>query len=152
MRDNLGPTTQNLKKILCDFEKAIHSAVSTVFEGRVKIQGCFFHFSSCIWKKYAILFIKKYWIIYWNIFLRVQSFGVVRNYRDNKNLRNFVRSYIGLAHVPPNRLEEAFTMVNKAYSFNDKKEDNFKTYMEQYFLKYWLHNKVWVCLCGQFVL
>ena len=52
MSDNLGSTSTNLKKILCDFEKGIHIAINKVYEGKVKIQGCFFHFSSCIWKKY----------------------------------------------------------------------------------------------------
>ena len=76
MRDNLGPTTQNLKKILCDFEKAIHSAVSTVFEGRVKIQGCFFHFSSCIWKKYAILLLKNVELYIGTSFLESSHLGL----------------------------------------------------------------------------
>ena len=121
----------NLKKILCDFEKGIHQAIHKVYDGYIKIQGCFFHFSSCIWKK-------------------VQSHGVVKNYRSNKNLRNFVRSYVGFAHVPPSRLEEAFMAVNRTYMFTDPAEVKFKAYLEDYFLKYWLHNKdipvkMWNC-------
>ena len=87
---------------------------------------------------------------FFKIFLtcsRVQSHGVVKNYRENKVLRNFVRSYIGLAQVPPNRLEEAFAIVNKRYTFEDQQEIKFKVYMEQYFLKYWLHNKVNLSVC-----
>ena len=68
--------------------------------------------------------------------------GVVRSYRENKDLRNFVRSYVGMAHVPPNRLEEAFTLINKTYCFNSPREHAFKEYMEKYFMKYWLHNEV----------
>ena len=71
----------------------------------------------------------------------MQSHGVVQNYKENKNLRNFVRSYVGLAQVPPNRLDEAFSAVNKTYNFVDAKEMRFKVYLENYFLKYWLHNK-----------
>ena len=67
---------------------------------------------------------------------------MVKNYRANKDLRNLVRSYIGLAHVPPNKLEEAFRIINKTYNFTDPQEQKFKAYMEQYFLKYWLHNDV----------
>ena len=129
--ETMGTCTPNLKKILCDFEKGIHTAINSVYEGSVKIQGCFFHFSSCIWKK-------------------VQAHGVVQNYKVNKNLRNFVRSYVGMAHVPPNRLDEAFSAVNKTYNFDDAKEMRFKVYLENYFLKYWLHNKdipvkMWNC-------
>ena len=80
---------------------------------------------------------------------RVQSNGVVSNYKHNKNLRNLVRSYVGFAHVPPNKLEEAYAAVNKTYIFTDPKEVKFKSYLENYFLKYWLHNKVF-CGCHCF--
>ena len=51
LNDTLGDGVCNLEKILCDFEKAIHNGVRHAFDGKVKIQGCFFHFSLCIWKK-----------------------------------------------------------------------------------------------------
>ena len=46
--------------------------------------------------------------------------------------------------------DEAFSAVNKTYNFDDAKEMRFKVYLENYFLKYWLHNKdipvkMWNC-------
>ena len=64
----------------------------------------------------------------------MQAHGVVQNYKVNKNLRSFVRSYVGMAHVPPNRLDEAFSAVNKTYNFDDAKEMRFKVYLEHYLL------------------
>ena len=66
--DTLGPSfSQNLRKILCDFEKGIHQAINKVYKGTVKIQGCFFHFSSCIWKKYDTLIEMSVLIFIFNI-------------------------------------------------------------------------------------
>ena len=84
------------KKLLCYFEKAIHKAAKNVFNIKsglqVKVKGCFFHFSSALWK-------------------RVQKAGMVRQYADYKDVRKLVRSCVGLAHCPLSRIMKLTTIL-----------------------------------------
>ena len=123
------------KKLLCDFEKAIHKAAKNVFNIKnslqVKVKGCFFHFSSALWK-------------------RVQKAGMVRQYADYKDVRKLVRSCVGLAHCPPSRIQEAYNYIDNKYNFDDPQIKKFKNEFLDYVNKYWIHNNdfplsMWNC-------
>ena len=70
----------NIHEIITDFEVNIQKAADDLITG-VKILGCYFHLSKCFWKG-------------------VQLKGMVTEYDENEQFRNFVKSAMGLAHVP----------------------------------------------------
>ena len=98
----VGSNNMQCKKLLCDFEKAIHKGADNVLNKKLrlgmKIKGCFFHYSSVLWKI-------------------IQKTGGVKKYIANKSMRKMVRCCVGFAHCPPNRLEEAYNYVNKNFNF-----------------------------------
>ena len=79
-----GRSTLKLKKIKLDFEISIHKAFEVLF----KLSGCYFHFSQAFWRK-------------------VQKGGVVVAYCQEKDFRDFVRSVVAIAFLPPNQIEAA---------------------------------------------
>ena len=118
---HIGPQELRIRKVICDFERAIHNAVSDNFGEDTDIMGCFFHFSQCIWR-------------------RTQNAGMVKNYCDKKSqIRKFVTCVVALAHVPPNRLKEAYHIL-KNFKFTDIEEIKFKDEMTKYINQQWINN------------
>ena len=68
--------------MLFDFEAAAINAFSGVFPGAY-ISGCFFHFSSNIWK-------------------RIQAFGLQERYKNDAEFSLHLRMIAAVAFVPPN--------------------------------------------------
>ena len=48
---NLLPVEPNVEEFVTDFEQAIWLAVRQSFNGRVKMSGCYFHWSQAVWRK-----------------------------------------------------------------------------------------------------
>jgi hypothetical protein len=48
---NLLPVEPNVEEFVSDFEQAIWLAVRQSFNGRVKMSGCYFHWSQVVWRK-----------------------------------------------------------------------------------------------------
>ncbi|EFX75562.1 hypothetical protein DAPPUDRAFT_323234 [Daphnia pulex] len=48
---NLLPVEPNVEEFFSDFEQAIWLAVRQSFNGRVKMSGCYFHWSQAVWRK-----------------------------------------------------------------------------------------------------
>jgi hypothetical protein len=48
---NLLPVEPNVEEFVSDFEQAIWLAVRQSFNGRVKMSGCYFHWSQAVWRK-----------------------------------------------------------------------------------------------------
>ena len=71
-----------MKRVMVDFELAIHLALVTLF----KTRGCYFHFTQAVWK-------------------RVQGCGMVKQYIDDSKFQAFVRCVAALPFLPLTELE-----------------------------------------------
>ncbi|CAF1021991.1 unnamed protein product [Didymodactylos carnosus] len=93
-------TEQNValspQSILIDFEVASWNAFSRKFPKfpTAKVKGCHFHSAQNIWKK-----IKKY--------------GLTKLILNNGNARRQVANMMALPLLPPNEVNEAFTIISK---------------------------------------
>ena len=67
--------------VVVDFEKAVHTAVKSVFGEHVEIRGCFYHLTQSTWRK-------------------VQSLGLANDYKTNDNIRLFCGQLDALALLP----------------------------------------------------
>ena len=110
-----GKSALKLKKIKLDFEVSIRNAFEVVF----KLTGCYFHFSQAFWR-------------------RVQKGGLVVAYCQDKEFREFVRSIVAVAFLPPNQIEAAvddlraieFDMNSPFIEKTSKFKDDFLDYLE----------------------
>lgn len=48
---NFLPVEPNVEEFVSDFEQAIWLGVRQTFNGRVKMVGCYFHWSQAVWRK-----------------------------------------------------------------------------------------------------
>ena len=118
----------NINEIISDFEINIQKAADHLITG-IRILGCFFHLSKCFWK-------------------RLQMKGMVTEYDDNVEFRDFVKSAIALAHLPLTDLEEGVEYL-KSVQFDDDKCKEFQNYLCTYIEEYWINGpfppQVWNC-------
>ena len=75
-------------KIQSDYEQAVIRAVRLEFP-RSRLAGCAFHFGQCLWRK-------------------IQSLGGAAAYREDADIRRFLRRCAALTFVPVGRLDEAW--------------------------------------------
>jgi len=99
----------NPASIMVDFEKTSLNACATVFPG-AGLAGCFFHLGQCLWRK-------------------VQECHLAEAYRDNENVRMYVKMLSALSFVPVEDVPDAFDeMVESGppelTPINDYWEDN----------------------------
>ncbi|KAB0796844.1 hypothetical protein PPYR_10905 [Photinus pyralis] len=80
--------TLNPISVTSDFEKAIHNAVSRVFD-EVQIVGCLFHLGQSLWR-------------------RVQLCNLTEDYLNNENVSQHTKMLLSLSFVPPNDVIMAF--------------------------------------------
>jgi len=83
LHPSLNPAT-----IMADFEKASLNACATVFPG-ARLVGCFFHLGQCLWRK-------------------VQDCHLAEAYRDDENIRVYVKMILVLSFVPVLDVAAAF--------------------------------------------
>ena len=83
MQLNLSPTF-----CILDFEKAAHTAVSTVFPS-VQVACCDFHLGQSFYRK-------------------IQRLGLQGDYSQHSNVGQFLKTFFGLSYVPQSLVETAF--------------------------------------------
>ena len=118
----LNSTGIRLRKVLCDFELSIHNGITDTFGTEVEINGCYFHFSQCLYRK-------------------VLDSGMKSDYaKPGSHLKKFVKMCIGLAQCPPNRLREAYIIL-KNFKLTDHRQVEFKEKFLAYINQQWLNNE-----------
>ena len=80
--------------IMADFEKASLNACATIFPG-ARLAGCFFHLGQCLWRK-------------------VQECHLAEAYRDDENVRMYVKMLLALSFVPVEDVPYAFDELVKS--------------------------------------
>ena len=90
--------------ILTDFKQAALNSVRRVYPN-TELKGCFYHFSSNIWK-------------------HIQNFGKQNNCQDDENFALWLRLFSALAFVPPNDVVHFELLIDEIRSnFNDECDD-----------------------------
>ena len=89
----------NIKQIISDFEINIQKGLYESFEF-IEILGCYFHFADSIQGK-------------------VQKKGFSTQYEEFSDFKRFVRSTIGLVHLPLEDLEKGFEFL-KDFQISDE--------------------------------
>ena len=107
LRPHIASTPE---EVMVDFEQANINALKESFPG-AHIQGCYFHFSQCIWRK-------------------IQSSGLQVKYQSDEEFSGKLRSLAALAFVPASLVEEAFDNLSEVFpdtatEILDYFEDNF---------------------------
>ena len=79
------------QSVMADFELAVIQSLEMQLPG-VEIQGCYFHFSQCLWRK-------------------VQALGMADLYKNDADTRNFIHKAAALPFIPPRFIRIAWTLV-----------------------------------------
>ena len=66
--------------VISDYEQSLIAAVETELPN-ARISGCYFHFGQNLWR-------------------RVQSLGLARDYRQNRRLKKTIRKVIAIGYLP----------------------------------------------------
>ena len=107
--------TFNPPEFSVDFEQACLQAVNSEFPDAV-VAGCLFHFSQSVWRK-------------------VQDVRLVVAYKEQPEVRQFVRRLCALAFVPLDRLDDAWLEVT-AVAPNDNRVEE----LTDYFVRTWFED------------
>lgn len=81
------------KKIHIDYEQAMIKAVSSIFS-KDCVQGCYFHYSQCIWRK-------------------VQELGLSVSYKKFPCVREWIRRFTALPLLPIGDIDDAFIEIHE---------------------------------------
>ena len=79
------------QSVMTDFELAVIQSFKMQLPG-IKIQGCYFHFSQCLWRK-------------------VQALGMTDLYKNDADTKNFIHKAAALPFIPPRFIRIAWTLV-----------------------------------------
>ena len=108
--------------ILMDFERAALNSVGQVYPN-TEFKGCFYHFSSNIWK-------------------HIQNLGLQNPYQDDENFALWLRMLSPLVFIPPNDVIHYFELLideirnNFSDEFNDLMDYSEDAYIGIYFIKF----------------
>ncbi len=81
----------NPPKFNVDFESATIEAIKVEFS-QAEIKGCLYHFSQCILR-------------------RVQAMGFASNYRQDCQVRRWIRLAVALALLPEENIDDGFNLL-----------------------------------------
>ncbi len=106
---------------MCDFEVNIRAAIAEHFP-EVKLLGCHFHYGQAIWR-------------------RVVEAGLKSKYsRCEKGLSTLVRSAIGLAYVPLDRMDDGMSVLKEITSeLSNGREKAFGENLVSYMERVWIN-------------
>lgn len=108
------------RKIHIDYEQAMIKAISTSFSSDC-VQGCFFHFSQCIWRK-------------------VQDLGLAVSYRSNTHVRDWIRRFSAFPFLPLDDIDEAFMEIYESAPIAQNNINNDQiTQFHDYMVDTWIH-------------
>ncbi len=82
------------KKIHIDYEQAMIKAISSIFSKNC-VQGCYFHYSQCIWRK-------------------VQELGLSVSYINHTDVREWIRRFTALPLLPIKDIDDAFLEIHES--------------------------------------
>lgn len=99
-----------------DFEASAVAALRDVFPD-AKIQGCYFHFTQCLWRK-------------------VQDVGLVTLYSENEEIRKHIRMCAALAFLKPEDIDEGWIIIQETAPRDAKLAEFF-----DYFIEQWMENQ-----------
>ena len=101
--------------ILIDFEWAALNSVGQVYPN-TEFKGCFYHFSSNIWK-------------------HIQNLGLQNHYQDDENFALWLRMFSALAFIPTNDVTHYFELPIDEIRNNSNDEcDDLIDYFENTFI------------------
>lgn len=89
-----------LTHVVIDFENGLISAIQKLFPN-IQIQGCFFHFKQCIYRK-------------------LQKFGLKQEYDTDCDFANKVKLLEALAFLPVNHVHRGFDIILEQTNFPPK--------------------------------
>ena len=98
-----------------DFEAAAVKACNLHFPNAI-ISGCSFHFTQSLWRK-------------------IQELGLVKEYKEDEEVRKTCRMFSALCLLPEDKVEEAFLQIMENIPNNDK----LKRFTD-YFVEQWMDN------------
>lgn len=101
--------------IKLDFETAAINACRQEFPNSV-ISGCNFHFNQCLWRK-------------------IQSLGLVKDYKENEEIRQICKMCSALAYMPLNTIEDGWILIMEGVPDNEKLNQ-----FIDYFVEQWMDN------------
>lgn len=108
-----------------DYELAAITAIQEVFPN-IKIQGCFFHFGQCLWRK-------------------VQEIGLSEAYKNNDEVRHSVRMCGALPFLKLEDIDDGWVHIHSNSPVNDKLEEFFDYFIEQWLENPHLPREIWNC-------
>ena len=112
-------------EVMTDYELGLVQSLALSFPGAA-IRGCHFHFAQCLWRK-------------------VQRIGLVEEYKENPDFRDFIQRSAALAFVPVNFVRVAWMGV-KAQMPDDPRLMEYADYFDttwmdgQFKLPMWNHH------------
>ena len=77
--------------VISDYEQSLIAAVETELPN-ARISGCYFHFGQNLWR-------------------RVQSLGLARDYRQNRRLKKTIRKVITIGYLPMALVRQTFLLL-----------------------------------------
>ncbi|XP_054281223.1 uncharacterized protein LOC128998893 [Macrosteles quadrilineatus] len=105
----------NPEQVIIDFEISVVDALKEVFPC-VNIQGCYFHFTQCLWRK-------------------VQDVGLASLYSRDEEIRRTIRMSAALAFLKPEDVDAGWIFVQGQTPSSEKVTESF-----DYFVDQWLEN------------
>ena len=109
-------------EIMADFELALVQSLELQFPG-ARIHGCYFHFAQCLWRK-------------------VQSLGLVEEYREDDSIRCFIQKSAAIAFVPLNFVRVSWDGL-KAEMPDDERVESFAIYIDQTWMNGNFRPRMW---------
>lgn len=115
----------NPSHIHVDFEASAIAAIREVLPS-VEIQGCYFHFKKCLWRK-------------------IQEIGLTCEYRENEEIRLSTQMCAALAFLKTEDVQDGWVEIHSQAPANPK-----LTRFLDYFIEQWLYNdeipiELWNC-------
>ncbi|CAL1288591.1 unnamed protein product [Larinioides sclopetarius] len=105
----------NRELIKLDFETAAINACIQEFPNST-ISGCNFHFNQCLWRK-------------------IQTLGLVKEYKENEEIKLFCKMCSALAYMPLNTVEDAWIVIMERAPQHEKLSE-----FIDYFIEQWMDN------------